>query len=836
MENNMPVAQSSAAVTQTNLTNTSNWAPINLPTRYLYPNPLNYHFQMQTSINTTQNTLFSATSLNYTGPIHFSSPINYISPINYTAPLNYAAPINNPVPSNYSAPQNYSTAINYTASLNYTVPLNYSTPTNDTPSINYNAPLNYNTHLNYNTPIDNTALTNYTAPLNEPITQLERPTTPLIDEPNSPFIERTESVKPLQYEPISPLSEPTTPTKLDNSKNINKQLANSSAENERLANDSTKSRQLPEMEKATSKTDITDKTKIKLNLIKKKTDKYSKYNLENVREQRDKSKTHDRFRRVKDENKNYEKHTKRFDSASSSKEKVANAHESRSLRYIPKRKFTESYKSDKETSRADYSRKDRQKKPSSEHHQYHETEFYKKRDTKEGKYTKYDYNKTKIIEKMKEIRSLYEKEKGTSNKKVNDSKKPSTSKIRRSRTPELVQRKRPRTDSGNANKDISTKKTIPVKNIIQPINKIKYPTSSIGPNSHSPERNEAGVEDHFDLRSKLSRANRYFQKTRHSKENIKDRDNLVVTINQPEVNTEPKPKSPPKVTVTEKKIKSKNKKYKTIKFTIKVLCQDGECSASSHSDDSEEETNAERSQNDLSFLDDFNVDEIVDSLKNSQKRNFNIQNKNQTSNIKNIVSKNDKLNDKLCAVSEPKHDDETQVIQVNESIDCIILDDTINTENNKYEQKYDSNINESNDCVIIDTVEIGKVKTEVFDENNESYDRVMLTNIKAEQDVIDETNESCVILDKTSDIISIKSESTDSLIYIKPDSEIKSETLEISNDCIFVKIENHPIKIEDSIGYVKSEHYRMDNTVAQDIKTELDNIAAENENVTDING
>ncbi|KAJ2953091.1 hypothetical protein O0L34_g653 [Tuta absoluta] len=152
-------------------------------------------------------------------------------------------------------------------------------------------------------------------------------------------------------------------------------------------------------------------------------------------------------------------------------------------------------------------------------------------------------------------------------------------------------------------------------------------------------------DEHFDLRSKLSRKglNNHFSKLCKTETKVTDhRENLVITVsNEDEENITVSNKDEAKgqilKTAKDKLIKlsqmkfnnAKNKKLKKFKLVINVICNS---SQSSDSDNDEEMSckNAEsehknkdtvmekfiteHESNDLSFLDDLNIDEIVASL------------------------------------------------------------------------------------------------------------------------------------------------------------------------------------------------------------------------------
>lgn len=114
-------------------------------------------------------------------------------------------------------------------------------------------------------------------------------------------------------------------------------------------------------------------------------------------------------------------------------------------------------------------------------------------------------------------------------------------------------------------------------------------------NSQSKYKNECQ-----DLRSRLSRKRSRSECFTRSKQRSElERENLVITLKQ-NLNTDPKKKA---------KSVTSTKKYKKIKLVINI-----ECANTDDSDPNQTDNESGTSPTDLSFLDDFNVDEIVDSL------------------------------------------------------------------------------------------------------------------------------------------------------------------------------------------------------------------------------
>lgn len=127
----------------------------------------------------------------------------------------------------------------------------------------------------------------------------------------------------------------------------------------------------------------------------------------------------------------------------------------------------------------------------------------------------------------------------------------------------------------------------------------------------------------IDLRSKLSRCN-YLQHIKKSNRiHIKDkklpeeeRENLIITIENNKEEQTLKSEDDDEASCIKRK--TKRSKYKKIKLVINVICEKpGAASSDSEGSDDEENHNCSSNNVDLSFLDDLDVDEIVESLKQS---------------------------------------------------------------------------------------------------------------------------------------------------------------------------------------------------------------------------
>lgn len=133
----------------------------------------------------------------------------------------------------------------------------------------------------------------------------------------------------------------------------------------------------------------------------------------------------------------------------------------------------------------------------------------------------------------------------------------------------------------------------------------------VGENSLSNSTKRQRIDESFDLRSKLSGVNQRIHKKQvenDSDTKPKQRENLKTPVEKPSGEKQ----------ISQKKssvLKYKTNKSKKIKLIINIVCQESDDEATS-SDSSYNETH----NMDLSFLDDFNVDEIVDSLKHSPKK------------------------------------------------------------------------------------------------------------------------------------------------------------------------------------------------------------------------
>lgn len=201
---------------------------------------------------------------------------------------------------------------------------------------------------------------------------------------------------------------------------------------------------------------------------------------------------------------------------------------------------------------------------------------------------------------------------------------------------ERLQKKRERRDSSyesTSKKQFSYKlenitknnnETRPIKSVVTRTKSAKHPRIE-APDS---DDSDDDFEYDLDLRSKLSRGSHKRYKRSHdaqTKDKIETpQKNLVITVNRnddDQTTTSPKPGVPgPSFP------KQKSKKYKKIRLVIKVIQED--TSGDSSSDDSKNNTVSStdisnesfaKRNLDLSFLDDFNVDEIVNSLKHNPK-------------------------------------------------------------------------------------------------------------------------------------------------------------------------------------------------------------------------
>lgn len=138
----------------------------------------------------------------------------------------------------------------------------------------------------------------------------------------------------------------------------------------------------------------------------------------------------------------------------------------------------------------------------------------------------------------------------------------------------------------------------------------------VADNYHSSSPKRKCFEESFDLRSKLSRVNQRINRKKIADDLVKkpkQRENLKITV---ENHNDEKHKSPKKSGVLKK---YKTNKCKKLKLIINVVCQESDDETTSSDSSNSEPENNPTHHMDLSFLDDFNVDEIVDCLKHSPK-------------------------------------------------------------------------------------------------------------------------------------------------------------------------------------------------------------------------
>lgn len=202
-------------------------------------------------------------------------------------------------------------------------------------------------------------------------------------------------------------------------------------------------------------------------------------------------------------------------------------------------------------------------------------------------------------------------------KKENDDHKTKSKPSKISKDDDQKNDSRQSTKSNNISKTCEKSQSASLKSVVQ-IKKhfdLDRPFKTVSENGHHirdlrTKLNSENGQNIADLRATLKRKYQTSHPSKH--------DNLIITVQNDNNDKEDNNGKQP-VAEEKPKLEKKTRKYKKIKLVINVVCE--KCSESSESD-SDNRNNEEYpvANVDLSFLDDFNVDDIVDSLNDQENK------------------------------------------------------------------------------------------------------------------------------------------------------------------------------------------------------------------------
>lgn len=216
--------------------------------------------------------------------------------------------------------------------------------------------------------------------------------------------------------------------------------------------------------------------------------------------------------------------------------------------------------------------------------------------------------------------------------------------------------------------------------------------------------------DKIDLRKMLIRKqtkNQYYSEQKHFKQYTSERDNLIITVKQDVLNS--------KLTkVTHTSRKPKDKKTKKMKFVINIEC----CSGESDDSDGQTKTKCTSPYQDLSFLDDFNVDEIVDSLNVDKSHKSDIEHVINTcikkDRNKNVIAKSIDIKPRLLPKSNNSEEKETKCLN-----NKIVIEEKQTSHNN-------INVNDTNENIVSKQLYDDDVYEVIDITSNDENDKILI--------------------------------------------------------------------------------------------------------------